>query len=404
MDSFSYVAIAKDGKEKKGSIEAASQDHALSQLKADGLIPLTVTAQTFLTKDLSISFGTKVKPRDYSLFCRQTLGIIAAGVNIIDALEIVGEQTENKYLKRAIKATQSGVEKGDGLAASMQTQQDIFPQILINMVEAGEASGSLEIAFDRMASHFEKEAKLKAMIKKAMIYPSVVGIVAIGVIIVMMVAVVPNFESLFGQMGTELPWITRMVRNASQFITSNILLLAALIAAIIAGIKAYKKTPTGEEMFAKLALTIPVFGKLNMKSYCSRYARNISTLLSAGIPLMEAIEITAKTVDNKIIQNVLLKAKEEVARGVPLSIPLKASGIFPAMVCHMTKIGEETGNMEAMLERLADYYDEEVDIGTQSLSAVLEPFIILFLAVIVCILIASIMTPMLQMYNDLDSL
>ncbi|MDO5521443.1 MAG: type II secretion system F family protein [bacterium] len=404
MNSFSYVAIEKDGKERKGSIEAPSEELAITQLKADGLIPLSVSAQSFMTKDLNLSFGTKVKPRDYSLFCRQILGIIAAGVNIIDALDIVAEQTENKHLRKAIKETQYGVEKGDGLAVSMRTQQEIFPAILINMVEAGESSGNLEIAFDRMASHFEKEAKLKAMIKKAMIYPSVVGLVAIGVIIVMMVVVVPNFENLFSQMGTELPWITRAVRNTSQFITSNILWLAGLVAAIVAGIKFYKKTPNGELLFAKMALNMPVFGKLNMKSYCSRYARTISTLLSAGIPLMDAIEITAKTIDNVVVKNTLLKAKEEVARGVPLSIPLKSSGIFPSMVCHMTKIGEETGNMEAMLERLADYYDEEVDIATQSLSAVLEPFIILFLAVIVCILIASIMSPMLQMYKDMDNL
>ena len=272
------------------------------------------------------------------------------------------------------------------------------------MVEAGEASGSLELAFDRMASQFEKEAKLKAMVQKAMIYPALVGIVSLIVIFVMIIVVIPNFESLFSQMDSELPAITRMMRDASFFLRNNLLWIFGIIVAIVAGIQMYKKTPQGQIFFSTMAIRMPIFGKLNLKSYSSRYARTISTLLGAGIPLIDAIEITSKTIDNKIIRDELLKAKEEVARGVPLSDPLKAGGVFPLMVCHMTKIGEETGNIEGMLEKLADYYDEEVDIATQSLSAALEPIIILVLAAIVCLLIAAVMSPILQMYQDLDAI
>lgn len=405
LESFSYIAIEKDGKEKKGSIEATSEEKVLMQLKAEGLIPVSVTKQTFLSKDINISFGNKVKPRDLSLFCRQMLGIISAGVNIIDSLGIVADQTENKVLRKAIKATQTSVEKGDGLALAMRTQgKGIFPSILINMVEAGEASGSLELAFDRMASQFEKEAKLKAMVQKAMIYPALVGIVSLIVIFVMIIVVIPNFESLFSQMDSELPAITRMMRDASFFLRNNLLWIFAIVVAIVAGIQMYKKTPQGQIFFSTMAIRVPIFGKLNLKSYSSRYARTISTLLGAGIPLIDAIEITSKTIDNKIIRDELLKAKEEVARGVPLSDPLKAGGVFPLMVCHMTKIGEETGNIEGMLEKLADYYDEEVDIATQSLSAALEPIIILVLAAVVCLLIAAVMSPILQMYQDLDAI
>ena len=405
LESFSYIAIEKDGKEKKGSIEATSEEKVLMQLKAEGLIPVSVTKQTFLSKDINISFGNKVKPRDLSLFCRQMLGIISAGVNIIDSLGIVADQTENKVLRKAIKATQTSVEKGDGLALAMRTQgKGVFPSILINMVEAGEASGSLELAFDRMASQFEKEAKLKAMVQKAMIYPALVGIVSLIVIFVMIIVVIPNFENLFSQMDSELPAITRMMRVASFFLRNNLLWIFAIVVAIVAGIQMYKKTPQGQIFFSTMAIRVPIFGKLNLKSYSSRYARTISTLLGAGIPLIDAIEITSKTIDNKIIRDELLKAKEEVARGVPLSDPLKAGGVFPLMVCHMTKIGEETGNIEGMLEKLADYYDEEVDIATQSLSAALEPIIILVLAAIVCLLIAAVMSPILQMYQDLDAI
>ncbi len=404
MDSFSYVAIGIDGKEKKGSMEAASADKVKAQLKADGLIPVNVATQSALSRDLNITIGGGVKSRDLSLFCRQFVGILSAGVSIISALDMMSEQTNNKRLATAIRDTQIAVEKGDNLATAMRMQGKVFPPILINMVEAGEASGNLEIAFERMASHFEKENKLKALIKKAAIYPCAVGIVALIVIIVMLVVVIPKFENLFASMGSELPLITKVIKNASDFIIAKWYFLLLALAAIIGGVIAFKRSPRGELFFSKMALKIPVFGKLNVKTYSARYARTISTLLVAGIPLIEALEMTAKTIDNKIVRDVLLNAKTEVARGVPLSVPIKASGIFPPMVHHMTHIGEETGNIEGMLNRLADYYDEEVEITSQGLTAALEPMIIIVLAGIVCLLIAAIMGPMLQMYKDMDNM
>ena len=404
MDSFSYVAIGMDGKEKKGSMEAASVDKVKAQLKADGLIPVKVATQSALSKDLNITIGGGVKSRDLSLFCRQFVGILSTGVSIISALDMMSEQTNNKRLATAIRDTQIAVEKGDNLATAMRMQGKVFPPILINMVEAGEASGNLEIAFERMASHFEKENKLKALIKKAAIYPCVVGIVALIVIIVMLVVVIPKFENLFASMGSELPLITKIIKNASDFIIAKWYFLLLALVAMIGGVIAFKKSPKGEMFFSKMALKIPVFGKLNVKTYSARYARTISTLLVAGIPLIEALEMTAKTIDNKIVRDVLLNAKTEVARGVPLSVPIKASGIFPPMVHHMTHIGEETGNIEGMLNRLADYYDEEVEIASQGLTAALEPMIIIVLAGIVCLLIAAIMGPMLQMYKDMDNI
>lgn len=404
MDSFSYIAIGMDGKEKKGSMEAASADKVMAQLKSDGLLPVNVSKQSVLSKDVNISFGNSVKARDLSLFCRQFVGILSAGVSIITALDMMSEQTSNKKLGAAIKDTKVAVEKGDNLAAAMRMQGKIFPPILLNMVEAGEASGNLEVAFERMASHFEKENRLKALIKKAAIYPCAVGVVAFLVIIVMLVVVIPNFENLFASMGSELPMLTKVIKNASDFILTKWPILLLIIVAIVGGIVTFKKSSQGELFFAKMALKVPIFGKLNVKTYSARYARTISTLLVAGIPLIEALEITARNVNNKIIHDVLIHAKTEVARGVPLSIPLKASGVFPPMVHHMTYIGEETGNIEGMLNRLADYYDEEVEVASQGLTAALEPLIIIVLAVIVCVLIAAIMGPMLQMYKDMDTL
>lgn len=405
MEIFQYVAIAKDGKEKKGNIESASIETATASLKAEGLIPISVSEQSFLSKDINITIGSLVKPRDLSLFCRQFVGIIAAGVSIVDALGMISEQTANKHLQKALQETLTAVQKGETLAHAMKMQGDkIFPSILINMVEAGEASGNLEIAFERMATQFEKDAKMRALIKKAMVYPSVVGVVAIGVIILMMTVVIPNFEGLFNQIGGEMPAITRAVQAGSKFLLSYWYLVIAGVFGFVIAIKFYAKSTKGEEQFAKLALKMPLFGDLKIKGYSSRYARTISTLLAAGIPLIEAIDITARTIENKVIRQSLISAKEEVARGVPLSIPMKACGHFPPMVCHMTKIGEETGNMEAMLERLADYYDEEVEVATQSLTAAMEPMIIIVLAAVVGVLIAAIMSPMMTMYDSLGNL
>lgn len=404
MDSFSYTAISLDGKEKKGSMEATSADKVVEQLKADGLIPVNVAQQSALSKDLNLSFGGKVKARDLSLFCRQFVGILSAGVSIINALDIMSEQTSNKKLAQAIKDVQIAVEKGDNLATAMKMQGKIFPSILINMVEAGEASGNLEIAFERMGEHFEKENRLKALIKKSAIYPCMIGVVAVGVIVLMLTIIIPKFEDLFESMGSELPWATKVMKGASEFLLGNWPIVLLVVFAVVIAIALFKKSPTGELFFAKLALKIPVFGKLKVKTYSARYARTISTLLVAGIPLIDALDITARTIDNKVIRDVLINAKSEVARGVPLSVPLKASGVFPPMVHHMTHIGEETGNIEGMLNRLADYYDEEVEVASQGLTAALEPLIILVLAALVILLIVAIMGPMLQMYKDMDTM
>lgn len=405
MDSYSYVAIDKMGKQKRGSMEAASKDQVNASLKSDGLIPLSVAEQSVLNKDIPLTFGKLVKPRDLSLFCRQIVGIISAGVSIIDALSMLGEQTNNKYLKKAIKETQIAVEKGETLTGAMKEQgTKIFPAILINMVEAGEASGSLEVAFERMAVHFEKDARLKSMMKKAMIYPIVVGLVAVGVIVVMMIFVIPNFVSTFATTGTKMPLITQVVMNMSNFTVKYWYGLLGATVLIVISFRLFRQSDSGKEVFSRIVLRIPLYGSLTTKSASSRYARTISTLLAAGIPLFDALEITAKTMDNVLIRRALINAKDEVARGVALSTPLKASGLFPPMVCHMTKIGEETGNIEGMLEKLADYYDEEVEIATQSFTAVLEPMIIIIMALIVGVLVVAIMQPMLSMYDGVSNM
>jgi type IV pilus assembly protein PilC len=403
MASFSYVVINKDGKEKKGTMEAANEDKVISSLRAEGYILVSVAPQNILNKDINITFGNPIKARDYSIFCRQFVSILSAGVSIISALDMLSEQTSNKVLSKGLKEVQISVEKGETLTNAMKATK-VFPGILIHMVEAGEASGNLELAFERMASHFEKDAKIKAQVKKAMIYPMIIGVVAIGVIFLMMLVVVPTFMGMFSDMNVELPYITRLVVSASDFVQKRWYIILGTIAIVLVGIRLYINTPSGKIFFGYVGLKMPLFGKLTIKSSSSRYARTLSTLLVAGIPMIEALEITAKTMDNVVVRQALLDAKEEVTKGIPLSTPIKTSGIFPPMVCHMTKIGEETGNMEGMLEKVADYYDEEVEVTTQSLMAIMEPMIIVVLAVVVGGLLLAIMQPMMSMYGGIDNL
>lgn len=404
MPGFSYVAVDKRGKEKRGSLEAETRERALEQLKAEGLIPVSVREQGALNKEIDFSIGKKVKPRDLSVFCRQFVSITQAGVPMKEALQMLSEQTENKWLKRAISEVLLNVEKGNTLADSMRSQPDIFPPMLVNMVEAGEQSGSLEMAFSRMAVHFEKEAKLKATIKKATIYPIILVIAAIGVIAVMLLFVIPIFIDMFADLDIEMPAITMFVMNSSKWMTSHWYVVLAII---VGGVVAYKliyKTTQGRLTIDRIKMKMPLFGKLTVKTACSQFARTMSTLLMSGISTIDALETTSKIVNNIHYTNAMLKAREEVMKGIPLSEPLEASGIFPPMVYHMTGIGEETGNVEEMLEKMADYYDEEVEMTTQSVLAAMEPIIILFMALIIGTLVIAVIWPIASMYNGLDNL
>ena len=404
MPGYSYVAIDKKGKEKKGSMEAESREKVTDALKADGLIPVSITEQGALNRDLNISFGKKVKPRDLSVFSRQFVSIMQAGVPMKEALEMLGDQTENKNLKSAITNVLANIEKGNTLADSMRGESDIFPPMLINMVEAGESSGNLEMSFSRMATHFEKEAKLKATIRKATIYPIFLVIAAIGVVLVMLLYVIPIFIDMFADLDVEMPAFTMAIMNASKWTGTHWYIILLAVLGITALYRIIYNTTQGRYAIDKVKMKIPLFGKLTVKTACAQFARTTSTLLAAGIPTIECLETASKLMKNIYFKDALMDAREEVMKGIPLSEPLQASGIFPPMVYHMTGIGEETGNIEDMLEKLADYYDEEVEIATQSVLAAMEPMIIIFMAVLIGALVIAVIMPIGTMYEGLDNL
>ena len=400
MPSYKYTAYTKEGKEKKGSIEADDKDAAVKLIKAEGNTPIKIEEEGLMDKDLNFSFGgKKATSRDLSIFCRQFVSISKAGVSIVDALEMLADQTENKELKKAIYDTMTSVQKGETLAVSMKKQGKIFPPLLINMVEAGEASGNLDVAFDRMATQFEKDTRLKSMVKKAMIYPAALSVVIVGVIIIMMAFVVPTFSDMYADMGQKLPMITLAVVGMSNFVVNKWYVLIAVAAVLIIVFKVFKSTEHGTYILADLAIKAPIFGKMTVKSAAATFARTLSTLTAAGISMIEALEITGKTMKNVRFRDELFNAKDKVAQGRPLSEPLKAGGLFPNMIVHMIGIGEETGNLEDMLLTAAGYYEEEVEVTTESISTVVEPMIICVMAGIVGVIIMAVLIPMFGMYS-----
>lgn len=402
MATYEYMAVDKGGKQKKGTMDAQTPERVKEFLKNEGLIPISVKEQSFLNKDISIG-AKKVKPRDMSIFCKQFSSIMQAGVTIINALQMLSEQTENKTLREAIKSVQVDVEKGESLANAMHNQKEVFPPILIHMVEAGEASGSLDVAFERLSIQFEKQAKVNGMVKRSLAYPIVVVLVAIAVVVVMLVVVFPQFEEMFASLGSELPAITKLVQSMSNFVQSFWWLLALIIAAVVLGLRTYSKTESGQILFSKIALNAPMFGNLTVKSSSATLARTLSTLLAAGISLVDAVQIVAKVISNAIVRNALENSVEEIQRGVPLSVPLEQSDVFPPMVYHMTRIGEETGNVEEMLGKIADYYEEEVENATAALTSMLEPLIIIVLGGLVMFILLSIYLPILSMYSAIEN-
>lgn len=404
MATWGYVAIDKSGKETKGSRDADNKEQVTRELKNQGLIVLDITEQNALTKDISFDFGGKPTPRDLAVFCRQFASITRAGVTIIQTLNMLAEQTENVKMQKALQAVRADVEKGESFADSLARHDNVFPELLVQMARAGEASGSLETAMERMAIQFEKSAKTQALIKKAMIYPIVVALVAVAVVIVMLVFVIPRYMDMFEELGTELPGITKAVVAMSTFIQNYWFIIVPVVAITVFAIKTWAKTNSGKHVVGKLALKIPAIKNMVVKSASAQMARTLSTLLTAGVPLIEAVDIVSDTMTNIWFKEALKEAVEQIVIGVPLSQPLQTCGLFPPMVYHMIRIGEEAGSTEEMLNKLADYYEEEVEMAVQSLMAAMEPMIIIVLACIVGVLIGAVMAPMVNLYAALDNL
>lgn len=405
MANYRYYIITPAGKEKKGVITANDRQHAMAVLKSEGNTVISLDSPSFWSNDVEIPFlRPKVKARDMSVFCRQFVTLLGAGISIVRSLEMLEEQTDNKVLREALRETRATVERGGSLSGGMKLHNRVFSPMFVNLVLAGEEVGKLDVAFERMAEYSEKAEKLQNIVKKAVIYPIILSIVAIVVVIVMLTYIVPMYAKMFADMDAEIPAYTQFIVNMSSGMIKYWYLILIGSFLTVMGIKAAASTETGEYVVSHLALRLPIIGKLNRKTACAQFARNLSTLIGAGIPIIEALEITSNTLNNKIYKATIQDAREQVSRGIQLSVLLRESNIFPPMVYHMVGIGEETGGLDEMLNRVAEYYEEEVMAATEQAAAAIEPCIIVFMALIVGGIISAIIGPMFSMYTNVGNL
>ncbi len=402
MPSFSYVAVDRLGKQVKKKMDAASLENARNSLRAAGYTILEIKELGLLEKDLDIPFLGNPTAKDMALFCRQFQSILRAGVPVTEVLSMLGQQTENPKLAGAIREMQAAIAKGETLAGSMRKHPRIFSSMLCNMIAAGEESGNLEESFRQMEAYFDKAKKTAGAVGKAMAYPCVLIVVMIVVLIVMMTTIIPKFLQTFEDMDMELPLPTIMVMAASDwFVEWWWALLIVLVGLVVGGIL-YNKTNQGQHVFGWLARKIPIVSTLVIKSECATFCRTLSLLLGSGLSLTEALDLVAANMNNIWFREAVETARTQVGEGWPLNGALRDSDLFPPMVYNLVGIGEETGDLQGMLDKTADYYDDEVKDATDSLLSLMEPCIMLFLAVFVVIIVLAIFLPMLNMTKAYD--
>jgi len=398
MAIYTYTAKNLPGKTIKGEIEANDKSTVVAALKEKGLFPIKVGIRSSMNAEINISFMNGVTAKDLGILCRQFAVMLNAGLPVLRILDILKQQLENKLLKTTIEKVFETVQQGNSLFEAMK-EHKIFPEILLNMVRAGEASGNLEVVFDRMAVHFEKDNRLTSKVKGALTYPIIIACVAFGVIILLITLVVPTFVKMFSDMSMQLPLSTRIIIAVSDFIKSKWYLLLIIIAGLAIAIRQLSRMESTKKGLDGLKLKIPVIGHFIEKVACARFAQTLSTLLGAGLSMISALEITSKVVDNKKIESAIIDAIGEVGRGKNLSIPIKNSGVFPTMLVNMIEIGEDSGTLEEVLQKTAAFYDEEVEESVSKVTAMIEPLVIVTLSIVVGFIVISVVQPMFQMYG-----
>lgn len=402
MPGFNYTAINRNGKRVRSSLDASSIETAKSSLRGAGYTILDIKEQTTLNRDIEIPFLGNPKAKDMAVFCRQFVSILRAGVSVASVLAMLGQQTSNKKLRAAIREMQADVEKGESLATSMRRHPKIFPAILVNMVAAGEASGNLEESFRQMELYFDRSKRTKSKVTSAMIYPCVLIVVMIVVLIVMMTKIIPNFLKTFEDMDAELPKITLGVMAVCEWFKSWWWVPLLVLAALIVGGVLFHRTDKGKHFFGWLARKTPVVGNLTVKTACATFCRTMEVLIGSGLTLTDSMDLAASNMGNIYYLEAIRDARALVAEGTPLRESLVRTGIFPAMVSNLVGVGEETGDLQSMMGKVADYYDEEVDEATKKLLNLMEPAIIIFMAVFVVIIVLAIYLPMINMTKAFD--
>ncbi len=397
MPIYLWQGQDRKGMIHKGELEAADQDAAQAQLRRMQIKPTKIKKKP---KDLfeNVSFlQPKVRRVDVVVFARQFATMINAGLPLIQCLDILCSQQENKTFKKMLKQIKESVEGGATLADALKKYPDIFDDLFVNMVAAGETGGILDTILNRLSAYMEKAEKLKKQVKSAMTYPIIVLCVAVLVIGVILVFVIPTFEQMFKDFGGELPAPTKIVVELSRFVKGNILYMIGAVVVLGFAFRRFYKTEKGRVLVDKYLLKLPVFGPLLRKVAVAKFTRILGTMISSGVPILDGLEITARTAGNKTVESAVYKVRAAISEGQTMAAPLAESGVFPSMVCQMVGVGESTGALDAMLEKIADYYDDEVDAAVSSLTAMIEPFMMVFLGVTIGGLVVSMYLPIFKM-------
>lgn len=401
---FKYTGRTRDGKVKRGTIEGSSRNDAIRKLRQEGISPREVeeTKPSIFNRDIAIG-GNRVKTEDFIIYCRQFATLIRAGISIVESTNILASQTESKALQKVLVEVERDVSGGMPFSEAAEKHPKAFPTLFGNMIRAGEMTGNLDETLERMADYFEKQHSLKKKIQSTLSYPGVLSVLIIGVVIFMLVYIIPQFTEIYDSLGGELPAMTVMILAVSEFMQKMWwLILLVIAAAIFAFMFSYKNNRQFNYTVHVMVLKMPIFGKLLQKAAIARMTRTLSSLFASAVPILQALEIVARVVENPVISKVVLEARENLETGGSLSEPLEAHWVFPPIVHQMVAIGEETGSLDYMLEKIADFYEEDVDRTVDTLQSLIEPLMIVLLAVVVGFIVAAIMIPMFTMFTEIS--
>jgi len=403
MPVYKYVGRTPKGNKKKGTIESVSKAQAIAVLREKGLSPREIkeTKATIFNRDISLG-RNRVKYEDFVIYCRQFATLIRAGISIVEATKVLSSQTESKGLKKALYQVEIDIREGHAFSQAAERHPKIFPPLFVNMFRAGEMTGNIDETLDKLASYFEKQNNLRKKVQSTMAYPIVLSIVIVAVVIFLMVVIVPQLTATFADLGGELPLITRIVVAISNFIQHSWWIgLLVLVAMIVVFLYFYKNNKQFNYYTHLILLKLPVFGKVLQKSALATMTRTLSSLFSSSVPILQALTIVEKVVGNPVVGKVILESKDSLEEGRPLSEPLEKSWVFPPLVSHMTAIGEQTGQLDYMLTKIADFYEEDVDRTVDTLKSLIEPVMIVILAAVVGLIVISIMVPMFSIYMEI---
>ncbi|MFC1501377.1 type II secretion system F family protein [Elusimicrobiota bacterium] len=401
MAKFSYKARSRDGSEKKAVFEAPDQKTAMQALKTQGLLILEIKqAQPDPISQLISKIGLfkkKVKTKEIVLFSRQFSTLVSAGVPIIQGLSIVIDQAETPEFKAVLRKLREDIEQGVSITEAMSKHPDVFTQLYVAMIKSGEIGGILDIILERLSTYLEAAEVLKAKVKAAMVYPGVISVVAGGVTLFLLMFVIPTFQTIFSSFGADLPLPTKVLIMISDALRQFWYLVVAIPITIVVAFNRFRKTEKGQLAVDKFSLTIPIFGLLLKKVAVAKFSRTFGTLIKSGVPILQALDTVGKTSGNKVIENAIQNAKLSIREGERMADPLKKTGVFPPMVVQMIAIGEETGNLDTMLAKIADFYDQEVDTSVKGLTSMIEPLIMVVMGLVIGAIVMAMFMPMFEM-------